>query len=111
MDGLDNGDLVALLEARLLEDLSGAGYLVRKNDISLDRITGISPLEPAGIEHRKRLKSVSSTEFEQYEDVRHSHGRHATGNESMEHKNHSDHTVGKLCGLSSSAHGMVQASA
>ena len=110
MDSLNTEEIVALLEARLIDEISGSRHLSRKSDETLDTTTEISPVEGAFVDHRKRMKSVSSTESGHDEDVRHSHDRHSIGNKLMEHKHHTDHTVGELRGLSSSAHGIVQAS-
>ena len=105
IDSLDKENILAILE-----ELSGAGYEIRKSDVSSDRITGISPTKMACTEHRKRVRSVSSTDSEQFEDVRNSHSSSAIGNEPMEHQHHHDHTISKLCGLPLSAHELIQAS-
>ncbi|KAL8795020.1 MAG: hypothetical protein Q9195_002468 [Heterodermia aff. obscurata] len=97
MHTLDKEDIVAILETRI-EELSSAGYLVRKSDDSLKRTTEISPIELPCIDHRKRLKSVSSSESEQCGDVSHFHSSHRTRDGPVKHIYHCNHLVDESYG-------------
>lgn len=106
----DCGDIVARLGKELIEEYLNTGHLGRRSDVSLDQAT--ETLEWVGMDHRKRIKSVSSIDSEQYEEVRDPHGCfHGAKNGPVKHRHHSNHPVDESYGLAFSAHGSVQAPA
>ena len=107
----DCGDIIARLGKELIEEYLGPGHLGRKSDVSLDRITETALIELACMERRKRMKSVSSIDSEQYEKIRDSHGSHATKNGPVKHSHHTNHSVEESYGLATSAHELVQSPA
>ena len=107
----DCGDIIARLGKELIEEYLGPGHLGRQSDVSLNRFTETALLELACMEHRKRMKSVSSVDLKQYEEIRDSHGSHATKNGPVKHSHHRNYSTEQSYGLATSAHELVQSPA